>query len=91
MLSIIFDELLVHLKAVPARPVLQQAYCRSWPRTVADALNSSPCTLWHDRTCPGIVPTAVTAVQLAAEAPEALRPGDVGVLAEFLAGKLSDW
>lgn len=30
-------------------------------------------------------------VQVAAEAPAALQPGDVGVLAEFLAGKLSDW
>ena len=30
-------------------------------------------------------------MQLAAEAPEALKPGDVGVLAEFLASKLTDW
>lgn len=37
------------------------------------------------------ISAAAAAVQLAAEAPEALRPGDVGVLAEFLAGKLSDW
>lgn len=30
-------------------------------------------------------------LQAAAEAPEALQPGDVGVLAQFLGGKLSDW
>lgn len=39
------------------------------------------CCLWG----------CVVAVQLAAEAPEALKPGDVGVLAEFLASKLTDW
>lgn len=33
----------------------------------------------------------VCLLQAAAEAPAALQPGDVGVLAQFLGGKLSDW